>query len=145
MSVDAVTAAPTSLVPSTADRASDIPCLRRRAIDSSTTMELSTSMPMPSVRPPSDIRLSEMSSSYRRMNVASTESGIDSAMMSVERTWRRNRKSTITASRPPISAALRTSSIAFAMNTDWSKRTSRCIPSGSLPFSHSARRSCSAR
>ena len=135
-----MTAAPTSEVPSTAERNSEAPAWRRRKIDSSTTMELSTSMPMPRVSPPSDMMLSEMSILYMAMNVAMTEIGIDVAMISVLRRSRRKNSSTMMASTPPISAALRTSSTACWMKWDWSNSTVSSTPGGSLPSCHSARR-----
>jgi len=86
-------------------------------------MELSTSMPMPSVSPPSDMMFSEMSSRYMTRNVAMTEIGIEAPTINVLRRSRRKRNRTITASRPPTRAASRTSSTACLMKVDWSNST----------------------
>ena len=59
VSVEATTAPCTSLVPSTAAWYRPFPVSRWRAITSSTTIESSTSMPMPSARPPSDMMFSD--------------------------------------------------------------------------------------
>ncbi len=144
VSVEAKTAAPTSCVPSTAARNSPRPSCRFRKIDSSTTIELSTSMPMPSVRPPRDMTFSEMPSRYISRKVATMEIGIETPMMSVLRQSRRKANSTSTASRPPSSAESRTSLRAWRMNSDWSNRTSILWPAGSLP-SHWPSRSFSRR
>lgn len=53
VSVLAVIAIATSLVPLTAASSGGIPLSRSRVMFSSTTMELSTSMPTPRTRPPS--------------------------------------------------------------------------------------------
>ncbi len=100
-------------------------------------------MPMPSVRPPSDITLSEMFSWYIKRNVATTESGIEVAMMSVLRISRRKKNNTTMARRPPIMAESRTSLIDCSMKCDWSKRMASLSPSGSFLF-HSSMRSRSA-
>ena len=118
VSVEATTAAPTSVVPSTAAAVNVSPSLRRRKIDSRTTMELSTSMPIPSVRPPRDMMLSEMSRRYMHMNVAMTDRGIDVAMTTVLRKSRRNANRTRIARTPPMSAAFRTPSMACSMKSD---------------------------
>ncbi len=94
------------------------PRSRARKIDSSTTMELSTSIPMPSVSPPSDMMLSETSRRYMSMNVAITEIGMDVAMMSALRQSRRNVSNTPTARMPPSAAAPRTSWMLCSMNVD---------------------------
>ena len=48
---------------------------------SMTTMELSTIIPMPTTRPPSDMRLMLMSKAAMRIKAASTEMGMVTPMM----------------------------------------------------------------
>ena len=72
---------------------------------SSTTIELSTSIPMPSARPPSDMMFSDTPPRYIRKKLAITEIGIANPTTRVVRRRRRNRYSTATASRPPAIAA----------------------------------------
>ncbi len=68
---------------------------------SSTTMALSTSMPMPSASPPRVIRFRVNPPKYISAKVATTEMGMAVAMMAVLRMLRRKKSSTTTASRPP--------------------------------------------
>ena len=60
-------------------RRSPSPSSRFLWMASSTTMELSTSSPIPSVMPPSDMMLSEISKTNIKKNVAMTETGIEIA------------------------------------------------------------------
>ncbi len=143
--VEATTAPPTSAVPLMAAAYRDCPICFLRKIDSSTTIELSTSMPMPRVNPPSDMMFSEMSSLYMATKVATTEMGMLVAMIRVLRRSRRNSSSTTMASSPPISAALRTSLTACSMKWDWSNSTVRLVPGGSLPSCQASMRSCRRR
>ena len=76
VSVLATTARATSVAPVLAASTSDSPSSLRRWIDSSTTIELSTSRPIPSVRPPSDMMLSEIPEMYIRKKVEITDTGI---------------------------------------------------------------------
>ena len=96
------------------------PSSRWRTMFSSTTTALSTSMPTASAMPPSDMMLSDRSNMYIATNVPMTDTGMASPVMKVARASRRNRYRTRIASRPPISAASRTSPIADEMNFDWS-------------------------
>ena len=89
------------------------PWSRRRWIASSTTIELSTSRPMPRVSPPSDMMLSEIPETYIRKNVAITEIGIAMPMINVVFQLRRKKNRTRIASTPPYSAVRSTS------ETDW--------------------------
>ncbi len=57
VSVDAITAIETSRAPFIAASTMLMPCSRMRAMFSSTTIESSTTMPVASARPPSDITL----------------------------------------------------------------------------------------
>ena len=99
--VEAVIARPTSEVPTRAASTSSSPSSRLRWTASRTTMALSTSKPTPRVRPPSDMMLREMSATYIRKKVATTDTGIETEMMRVFLSERRKRKSTRIASKPP--------------------------------------------
>jgi hypothetical protein len=87
---------------------------------SSTTIELSTSMPTASAMPPSDMMFNETPFVYISRNVPITETGIAIPTMVVARASRRNPNSTMIAMMPPRNAAFLTSSTADAMNRDWS-------------------------
>ena len=133
VSVAAVTARATSAVPRRAASRRSMPCSRLRAMLSSTTTALSTSMPTASAMPPRDMMLSERSKAYISTNVPSTETGMAMPEISVVRASRRNAYSTRIASRPPIKAASFTSPIAAPMNVDWSYTVRMVVPAGS-PF-----------
>ncbi len=109
----ATTAWPTSPAPLRAASTTPIPSSRRRWMASSTTIELSTRRPMPRVSPPSDMMLSERPETYIRRKEATTEIGIDTAMMAVDLKLRRKKARTRTARRPPTRAESMTSA------TDW--------------------------
>ena len=91
----------TSAAPATAASMSESPASRRRAMFSSTTMALSTSSPIASAMPPSDMMFSDRPANCIGRKVTITEIGIATAMISVGRNSRRNRYSTSTASRAP--------------------------------------------
>ncbi len=91
VSVLATTAPATRRTPSTAASLALMPCSRQRLIDSSTTIELSTSMPTPRARPPSDMTLSVMFDRNIGANVTTKLTGIDTAMIAVGAKRRRNR------------------------------------------------------
>ena len=74
---------------------------------SSTTMELSTSMPMASAMPPRVSTLSVRPEKYMKMRAHSTENGMEKATTSVGRTDLRNSASTTTASSAPMSSDCR--------------------------------------
>ena len=122
--VEAVIAPATSRTPRTAAVRSESPSSRQRVIDSSTTIALSTSMPTPSARPPSDMMLSETSPTYIGAKVTTTEIGIEIAMIAVGTSWRRKARITTTARIEPMTAELLTSSTAARMNVDWSESSS---------------------
>ena len=102
-----------------------IPSPRSRALamDSSTTIESSTTRPVASARPPSDITLRLRSSWSMKKNVVTIDTGSDSDTTNVLQPSRRNRKITRIASRPPMTASTLTSLIAWRMNCDWSSTT----------------------
>ena len=81
-------------------------------------MELSTSIPIPRVSPPSDMMLSEISMRYIIMKVAITDRGIEVAIITVLRTSRRNANRTMIARMPPMMAAYLTSMIDCMMKSD---------------------------
>ena len=130
--VDAVTAMPTSDAPATAACTTPMPASRLRAMFSSTTIESSTTMPVASARPPSDITFKDSPKRSMKKNVVISETGNDSETISVLRAWPRKKKITRIASTPPISASLRTSESASRMNTDWSSSTVSVAPEGRL-------------
>ena len=121
--VAATTAPPTSAPPARAAVARSAAALRWRSMLSSTTMELSTSMPMPSASPPSDMMLSDTPPTNMRKKLAITEMGIANPTTRVLRRRRRNRYSTAIASAPPSTAAWITSRIDCSMKRDWSATT----------------------
>ena len=83
--VDAVTALATSDAPVRAALYRSFPSSRCRWIDSSTTMELSTSIPIPRASPPSEMMLRVISKENMRKKVMITEMGMASPMMMVLR------------------------------------------------------------
>ena len=120
VSVEAVTAATTSCAPTTVDCINGRPCSCLRVMFSSTTIASSTSRPMASAMPPSDMMFSDTSEPYMTLNVAITDTGMASETTNVIQKLCRNRYSTKMASRPPRIAASMTSLMACLMNTDWS-------------------------
>ncbi len=102
---------------------------------SSTTIALSTSIPIPSARPPNDIIFSDTPDMYMKKNVEIMERGIARPIISVLLILLRNKKSTITAKMPPQSAVEITSFIELSMNLDWSNVMSNLIePENFLSF-----------
>ena len=118
VSVEPLMAPATSRAPSRAASSSESPFSRRCVIASSTTIELSTSIPMPRARPPSDIRFSVTPPKYIGAKVTSTERGIEIPMISVGPSLRSANQITAMASSAPVRAELCTSSIAERMNVD---------------------------
>ena len=135
--VDATTAMPTSRVPAMAASMMPSPRSRALAMLSSTTIESSTTRPVASASPPSDITLRLSPSWSMKKNVATIETGSDTPTTKVLQPLRRNRKMIRIASVPPSTASVRTSEIAARMNRAWSSTTSRRTPGGS-----SLRRRC---
>ena len=116
--VEAATAERTSFVPLTAASRMLSPSSRQRKIDSSTTMELSTSIPTPRASPPSDMMLRETWNRCIGAKVAMMEIGMEIPTMAVETVFLRKKKRTIIARIPPKMAVFLTSSIDFLMKTD---------------------------
>ena len=120
VSVAATTADATSLVPLRAASRMFSPCSFLRTMFSSTTIELSTSMPTASAIPPRDMMFSDTSLRYISRNVPITETGIATPVIVVARESLRKPYSTMMAMMPPRIAAFFTSSTADEMNRDWS-------------------------
>ncbi|MNV28640.1 hypothetical protein D3C71_1198400 [compost metagenome] len=120
VSVDATTAMNTSRVPLIAASSTPMPRSRALAMDSSTTMESSTTRPVANARPPSDITFKLRPSWPMKKNVAMIEIGSDSEITNVLQPSRRNRKMIRIDSKPPITASIFTSLMAWRMKTDWS-------------------------
>ena len=89
--VEAKTAPPTSETPRMVAALRSSPSSWQRKMLSSTTIELSTSMPIPSASPPREMMLSETSLKYMGANVATTETGIVMLIMNVFPSFLRNR------------------------------------------------------
>ena len=102
VSVEATTAMLTSRVPAMAASRMPRPRSRALAIDSSTTIESSTTRPVASARPPSDITLRLRPKRPMKKNVAMIDTGSDSPTTNVLQPSRRNRKMIRIASRPPM-------------------------------------------
>jgi len=120
VSVEAATAIATVRAPWRAASRGGRPSSRFRNTLSSTTIESSTTRPTARARPPSDMTLNDSPKRYMMMKVASTDTGSDTPMMSVERRSRRNAKITRIASSPPCHAESTTSWIELSMKRDWS-------------------------
>ena len=118
VSVEANTAVPTSLVPRMVAWTRSSPSSRQRKMLSSTTIELSTSIPIPRANPPSDMILSDTSNMYIGAKVAMIDTGIVRPTIRVWTTLRKNTKSTSTAIVPPMSALIWTSVIEFSIKPD---------------------------
>ena len=100
--VEEVMAPATWLAPFTQAFFTDMPSLCSRKIFSITTMELSTSIPIPSARPDMEMIFSEIFEKYISTTANTTDSGIAHAMIRVGRKSRRNRISTRIARIAPI-------------------------------------------
>ena len=132
VSVEAITAVPTSEVPRATARFSVSPSSLQRAIDSTTTIPESTSIPIPRARPPRLIMFSVRPVRFIGANTAATETGIATEITAVVLKSLRNRYRTRIASSPPSTAVLMTSSTEARMNVLRSETISRVQPSGSF-------------
>ena len=142
VSVLATIAPATWPVPLAAASSGESPAPRRRYMDSTTTMALSTSMPTPSASPPRVTTLRLWSAKFMPNNVAKTETGTAAATIMVAPGERRNSASTKTASRMPAAAAIFRSSKASL--TSWASSAiswtstpgrSSCSPASALRMS----------
>ena len=129
--VDATTAMLTSRVPTIADSSIPSPRSRALAIDSSTTMESSTTRPVARARPPSDITLRESPNWSMKKKVEMIETGSDRLITNVLQPSRRNRKMIRIDNRPPITASSFTSPMAWRMKVDWSSMLVSSMSAGS--------------
>ncbi len=118
--VEATTAMLTSRVPAMAASRMLRPRSRALAMLSSTTIESSTTSPVASARPPSDITFKLSPSWPMKKNVATIDTGSDRPITNVLQPSRKNRKMIRIASRPPITASFLTSPMACSMKRDWS-------------------------
>ena len=100
--VEAMIAPVTCFVPWTAARGAGRPLPLRRKIFSITTMELSTSMPMPSERPDRVIMFRVRPAKYIRTIANNTDRGILMPTTTVGRKSRRNSARMMMASRAPM-------------------------------------------
>ena len=106
VAVPAMTARPTSRTPSSVDWCGSpgfsLRCLKMLSV---TTTALSTSMPTASMSPIIERMLSVRPAKYIAPSVIMSENGTEAVTISVVETCRRNRYSTISASRPPSAPA----------------------------------------
>jgi len=93
---------------------------------------LSTSIPIPSAKPPRDIIFNETEKMFIGAKVAIIDTGMVRPIIKVLNRFLRKKYKTIIARIPPIIAVLRTSSIELLINTDWSVNVWICIPSGNV-------------
>ena len=130
VSVEAITAPLTSRVPRTAAVTMSSPSSRQRKMDSSTTIEQSTSMPTPSASPPSDMMLSETPIRLSGAKVINSDIGMLTPMMAVvlrsaeEQVEDRHRQQATQDRR-----VLRTSLMLLSMNFERSATISSLAPS----------------
>ena len=83
VSVEATTAPPTSETPLIVDLTKSSPSSRQRKMLSSTTMELSTSIPTPRANPPRDMILRDTPDNCMGAKVAKMDTGIVIPMIAV--------------------------------------------------------------
>jgi len=105
----------TSCVPFTAASRGGSPAVQWTKMFSSTTTELSMSMPTAKAMPARLITLSVRSKAARARKVPITLTGIESATISVERMFRRKMSSVPSVSRPPTRMLSLTSPMAESM------------------------------
>ncbi len=130
--VEATTAPPTSDTPLMAEFTQSSPSSLHLKILSMTTMELSTSIPIPRARPPRDIMFKLTWKIFRGAKAAINESGIEIATITVVEKCCKNKNRMITARTPPKIAVFFTSLIEFSINIAWSARILNCKVLGNL-------------
>ncbi len=118
--VEVRTGIATSAPPSIAARRAGRPDSSFFEMFSITTIELSTSTPIDSARPPKVIALIVWPVACRPRNAARIASGSESRMAMVERGSPRKRNTSSAARPPPIKVSSVMLPIACRMNTDWS-------------------------
>jgi hypothetical protein len=122
--------APSMIAGSTA-----LPCSRCQLMFSMVTVASSTRMPTASARPPSVIRLSVSPVAASAMIEPRIDSGIETAMMTVERQLPRNSRIMTLVSAAAIAPSSATPLIAARTNTDWSLIGTTFSASGRPAFS----------
>ncbi len=135
VSVEALIAVATSDAPFTAASLGGVPPWTCRTMFSRTTIELSTSIPIPSASPLRVIRLRVSPPKYSKAIVASTETGIDSAITTTLPKLSRKANSTATARAAPHSALEETRRSDVSMNSAWFIVTANSAPAGSSSVS----------
>ncbi len=132
--VEAVTAVVTSPAPRIAASRGAMPESCFLKITSRTTMELSTNIPTPRVRPARDMMFMSIRAKSIREKVAITDTGMAREMMRMERKFLRNSTRTRTARRPPCHAASVSPERDSRMDTDWSVRMTISTDGGRPAF-----------
>ena len=112
-----------SFEPSRIDWIKPLPMSMCRWMFSTVTVALSTRMPTESARPPSVIRLSVCPNADRQTMPASTETGIDTATITVLRQLPRNNRISSPVSAAAIRPSTTTPFMAATTNVDWSNNT----------------------
>ena len=120
-----------SCAPSRIAASSGFPADRWRWIFSIATVASSTRIPTASASPPRVIRLIVSPSALRIASEASTESGIDNAMISVPRQEPRKSRIISAVSAAAITPSRTTSRTAARTNSDWSANSLTSTPGGS--------------
>ncbi len=122
VAVDAVTAPATSLTEATMSAGVSAACpVSRRLMFSSTTIESSTTRPTATVRAASVKMLSENPPTWRPIMAISSDSGIEIAVMIVERSDNRNSRITSTAKLSPRAPSTVRSWMDCSIRGAWSK------------------------
>ena len=116
-----------------------LPCSRCQLMFSMVTVASSTRMPTASASPPRVMMLSVSPASDRMAIEPRMASGIDVAMITVERQLPRNSRIIRLVSTAAITASTATPLIAPSTNSDWSPRMARLTLSGSVFRSSSTR------
>jgi hypothetical protein len=131
-SVETNAGTPISPAPISIASPSGRPRCRCRSMFSIVTIAWSTRMPTESARPPSVIRFSVWPSAASASTEASTDSGIVSPMISVERQLPRNSSTIAAVSAAAITPSTITPSIAAFTNTDWSNSAVTLMSGGRI-------------
>ena len=109
-----------------------LPCSRCQLMFSMVTVASSTRMPTARARPPNVMMFRVSPASASMAMAARMASGIEVAMMTVERQVPRNSRIIRLVSRAAITASETTPPMAFSTNRDWSLTRAMLRPSGSV-------------
>ena len=123
------------LAPSRIASRTDLPCSRCQLIFSIVTVASSTRMPTASARPPSVMMLSVCPASASPAMAARMASGIEAAMMTVDRHEPRNSRIIRLVSAAAITPSRITPDTAAFTKTDWSESGLTLRPGGSVAAS----------